>query len=77
MIVSVFAWPVTVITEVIGVADHVGVLDGNIVGVEVGVGGLDLAGMITGAELEGGVVVVRDEDVDDVIEGVIDGLVGD
>lgn len=65
------------ITEVIGVADHVGVLNGEVVGVEVGVGVVDVAGMITGAGLEGGVVVVRDEDVDGVAEGVIDGLVRD
>lgn len=58
-------------------ADHVGVLNGEVVGVEVGVGVVDVAGMITGAGLEGGVVVVRDEDVDGVAEGVIDGLVRD
>lgn len=75
VIVSVLTWPVTVITDVIGVADHVAVSDSEVVGVEVVVGVVDLFGMTTGGGFEGGVVVVRDEIVDGVTEGVIDGLV--
>lgn len=63
------------ITEVIGVADHVGVSDGEAVGVGVVVGAVDLTGMITGGGVEDDEVVVRDEDVDGVTEGVMDGLV--
>lgn len=67
------------ITEVIGVADHVGVLYDEVVGVvEVVVEEVeveDMVGMITGAGFDGDGVVVRDDDVDGVTEGVIDGLV--
>lgn len=64
------------ITEVIGVADHVEVLDDKGEGVvEVVVGVVDLGGMITGGGLDVGGVVLRDEDVDGVTEGVIDGVV--
>lgn len=62
------------ITEVIGVADHVGEVVG-VVEVEVVVGVVDSVGMITGAGFEGGGVVVRDEGVDGVTEGVIDGVI--
>lgn len=62
------------ITEVIGVADHVGVSDGDVIGVVEVVNGVEDVGMITGGGFEGGVVVVREEDVDGVSEGVIDGL---
>ena len=64
------------ITDVIGVADHVEVLDCKGEGVvEVVVGVVDLIGMITGGGLDVGGVVLRDEDVDGVTEGVIDGVV--
>lgn len=69
------------ITEVIGVADHVGVLDEEVVGVvEVVVGVVDVVdvvdvvGMIKGGGFDSDGVVVCDDDVDGVTEGVIDGL---
>lgn len=65
VIVRVMTWPVTVITDVHGVADHVLLGGEDVVGVVVGVVGM--GGVVGVADVVGVVVVVG---MDDTVEGL-------